>query len=388
MRIDWNKKYTTISIYAVIVFIICLIIYKLTDSWSDTKTFFSNVKSVFFPFLLGMLIAYFMNFIVSALEKRVLPLIKPLKSKTITRLLSIFLSYITVFALIVLMLTFILPQLIGSLLQLINEFPDYISRLIAYFDSLTFNINGSIYYFDPNNVDTFLSEQLPNNVDQLSTMVTELVPNLIRITKNFAFGLLNVFIAIIISIYLLNSKESSTEKSKKAIVSIFPQKTACSILGVLAYSHTVFSRFFIGTLLDALIIGILCFIILLIVKMPFAILISSLITLTNLIPYFGPFIGGGIGFAFLLIVNPVKAVWFLVIIFLLQQFDGNILGPKILGGSIGLSPFWIIFSILLFGNIFGFIGMLFGAPFFSIIKTLIEGYLDNRYNKKMNTTKH
>lgn len=382
MQIDWNKKYTTISVYAVIVFLICLTLYKLTDSWAGTRTFFSNVKSVFYPFILGMLIAYFMNFIVNFLENRVFPLIKPLKSKKIIHLLSILLSYISAFAIIILLLTFILPQLISNLLQFINEFPNYLSKFMSYLDSISFKINDSIYRFDPNDLDDLLSDQLPNNVDQLSTMLTELVPNLIGITKKFAFGILNIVIAIVISIYLLNSKESNVEKSKKAIVSIFPRKTAYSILEVLAYSHTVFTRFFIGTLLDALIVGVSCFIILLIVKIPFAILISSLIGLSNIIPYFGPFIGGGIGFVFLLIVHPVKALWFLVIVILLQQFDANILGPKILGGSIGLSPFWIIFSIILFGNIFGLIGMLLGAPFFSIIKTLIEGFLDKRYTQK------
>lgn len=386
MRIVWNKRYTTISAYAIIVFLVCLLFYKVTASWVDTKNFLLNLIKMLSPILLGMLIAYFMNSLVIAFEKYVFSKLrfkkKNLKPKYV-RSLALFFSYLVIITLVILLLAIIIPQLISSMLEFGNEFQPSLELFMLKLKHYTFTFNSVTYYIDQEYVNKSLTENLPKTFNQLTAMLSNLIPNLISITKDLAFGILNIIVAIVISIYLIFSKEAGVQQSRKVILALFPKKTALNLLETFAYSHKVFSKFFIGKLVDSIIIGFLCFFVLLIVKMPFPLLISVLVGITNVIPYFGPFIGGGIGFVFLVFVDPIKALWFLVIIIIIQQFDGNILGPKILGDSIGLSPFWIIFSIILFGSMFGFIGMLLGAPLFSIVKTLVERYIDGRYEKRM-----
>ncbi|PKM93979.1 MAG: hypothetical protein CVU84_13825 [Firmicutes bacterium HGW-Firmicutes-1] len=386
MRVIWNKKYTTISVYAIIVFLTCLFFYKATASWPDTKNFLSNVIKILSPILLGMLVAYFMNSLVVAFEKSIFSKIKfgtkPLKPKYV-RFLSIFFSYLILFTIVILLLAIIIPQLVSSMLEFGNQFQPRLEIFMDQLNHFNFTFNESTYYIDPEYVNKTLTENLPKTFNQLTVMLSNLIPNLISITKDLAFGILNILVAIVVSIYLIANKESGAENSKKVILALFPNKAAKEILETFTFSHKVFSKFFVGKLVDSIIIGILCFLIVLIAKTPFPLLISVLVGITNFIPYFGPFIGGGVGFVFLLFVDPIKALWFLVIIIALQQFDGNILGPKILGDSIGLSPFWIIFSIILFGSMFGFLGMLLGAPLFSIIKTLFERYIDSKYTKRM-----
>lgn len=386
MHIEWNKKYTTISAYAIIVFIVCFLLYKLTESWTDTKDFFSNGISLLSPILTGMLIAYFMNFLVKLFEDKILSkiTIKLFNRKNRKRALSILISYLIILSLIIVLLGIIVPQLIRSILDFVETFQKSFERIILYLNNFSIKVDNKIYTIDPSYLNSLLKENLPNSFNKMTGVVTNLIPSIISITKDFAMIILNIFVSIIISIYLLANKESAVEKSKKAIIGLFPQKTSEIILSIASYTHKVFARFFVGKLVDSLIVGFLCFFILILVKMPFPLLISVIVGVMNMIPYFGPFIGGGIGLIFLIFVDPAKALWFLVIIIVLQQLDSNILEPKIIGESIGLSPFWIIFSIILFGNLFGFIGLLLGAPVFCVIKTFVDGYLELKYKERTN----
>lgn len=181
----------------------------------------------------------------------------------------------------------------------------------------------------------------------------------------------NILIGIIVMVYLLNMKEKMITQAKMILYGLFPVKIANKVLDEGRYVHKVFGGFIIGKLLDSLIIGILCFVLLNFMKMPYVLIVSVIVGVTNVIPFFGPFIGA-IPSAFLILLDsPVKCLWFLGFILLLQQFDGNILGPKILGDSTGLSSFWVLFSILLFGGLFGFVGMIIGVPTFAVFYKLV-----------------
>ena len=183
---------------------------------------------------------------------------------------------------------------------------------------------------------------------------------------------MNALIGLIVMVYLLNIKELLAGQGKKIIYSLFPVKIANDIVSEIRFVHKVFGGFIIGKLVDSLIIGILCFLCLSFMDMPYYLLISVIVGVTNVIPFFGPFIGA-IPSAFLvLLVSPMKCLYFLIFILLLQQFDGNILGPKILGDSTGLPSFWVLFSILLFGGLFGFVGMIIGVPTCAVIFDLIS----------------
>lgn len=389
MKIDWNKRYTTIAIYSIIVFLICALIYKFTSSWNDSRDFVVNILNTLSPFIIAFLIAYFINPMVVFWETKVITKVKikgkKIKSLRLKRGLAILFSYVIVLGFCFLLLAFIIPQLINSILEIANNVPEYFKKIIDSSSKSTISILGNEYFIDFKLVNKYLNENLPQTLEQLSGLVEGLVPEIFTFTKNVASWFFNIVLGLIIAIYLLMSKESSLNNAKKLILALFSPKSALSLMHVFKDSHRIFTKFFVGKLIDSLIIGILCFIILLLAHIPYALLLSVSVGITNIIPYFGPFIGGIVGFLLLLITNPIKAFWFGLIILALQQFDGNILGPKILGDSTGLSPFWVIFSILIFGKMFGFIGMFLGVPCFAVIKNIIDRQIDTRYKKRLSS---
>ena len=208
-------------------------------------------------------------------------------------------------------------------------------------------------------------------------LTTSLVPNVSTVISGLSSGLLsvvlalkNILIGVIVMVYLLNIKETLSAQGKKIIYSVLPLRMANQFIEELRFVHRVFGGFITGKLLDSLIIGIICFVCLNWMKMPYVLLVSVIVGVTNVIPFFGPFIGAVPSAFLILLVSPMKCLYFLIFIVLLQQFDGNILGPKILGQSTGLPSFWVLFSILLFGGLFGFVGMIIAVPLFAVIYRL------------------
>lgn len=225
---------------------------------------------------------------------------------------------------------------------------------------MTFTINKSW-----NDLAVFIN----NNVQNLVSMV-------LFFLRNTALSLWNVFLGIIISIYMLVEKDRLISLAKKVNYGIFSESVADKIIQLSRRSQKIFSNFLGGKILDSLIMGVISFAVFSIVKMPYTLLISFIITVTNIIPFFGPFIGAIPSVMIIFFESPIMAFWFLVIILILQQVDGNIIGPKIIGDSLGISSFWILFAILVGGKFFGFIGLIIGVPLFvliySIIKELVE----------------
>jgi predicted PurR-regulated permease PerM len=185
---------------------------------------------------------------------------------------------------------------------------------------------------------------------------------------------LNIVLGLIISIYLLFDRERFFAQTKKLMAAILPRRANTLVTEIAQESHTIFQGFIVGKIIDSIIIGILCYIFMALLQFDFALLISVIVGVTNVVPYFGPFIGAIPGILILYIVEPKQALWFLIFIFLLQQFDGNILGPKILGDSIGISAFWVVFSITLFSGIFGILGMFIGVPLFALLYSLVKRF--------------
>ena len=182
---------------------------------------------------------------------------------------------------------------------------------------------------------------------------------------------MDAVIGLIVMVYLLNMKDKLLTQAKMIIYGVFPMKIANKVIEEARYVHSVFGGFIIGKLLDSLIIGLLCFVVMSVAGMPYVLLVSVIVGVTNIIPFFGPFIGA-VPSAFLILMDdPMMCLYFLILILLLQQFDGNILGPKILGDSTGLSSFWVLFAILLFGGLFGFVGMIVGVPTFAVFYRLV-----------------
>ena len=214
------------------------------------------------------------------------------------------------------------------------------------------------------------------------TFLTQVLPNLFGGVMRFTSGLLDVVVGIIIAIYLLLSKEVFYAQVKKLMFAFFPRRVAQATLNLTHDSNAIFCGFISGKILDSAIIGVLCFIGCSILQMPYTVLVSFIVGVTNVIPYFGPFIGAIPSIFIIMIADPLKSLVFAVFVLILQQLDGNIIGPKILGDSTGLSAFWVIFAVTFFGGLFGFVGMLIGVPTFAVIYALVRNFAEFKLGKK------
>ena len=219
------------------------------------------------------------------------------------------------------------------------------------------------------------------------TFLTQVLPNLFGGVMRFTSGLLNVVVGIIIAVYLLLSKEVFYAQVKKLMFAFFPRRAAQAVLNLTHDSNAIFCGFISGKIVDSAIIGVLCFIGCSVLQMPYTVLVSFIVGVTNVIPYFGPFIGAIPSIFIIMIDDPIKSLIFAVFILILQQLDGNVIGPKILGDSTGLSAFWVLFAVTFFGGLFGFVGMLIGVPTFAVIYSLIRNIAEYKLGKKGMKTK-
>jgi predicted PurR-regulated permease PerM len=200
--------------------------------------------------------------------------------------------------------------------------------------------------------------------------------------SSFIKWVINIIIGLIVSVYLIYDKDNFISGTKKVLKAILPDKIYDTTMTTLGYVDKIFGGFMIAKIIDSILVGILTFIILAIFKIPYALIIAVIVGITNIIPYFGPFIGAIPCAVLLLLIDPAKSLTFTILILLIQQFDGNILGPKLIGNRTGIKSFWVLFSILLFGGLFGFVGMIFGVPVFAVIYSVFANLLNKKLAKK------
>ena len=273
--------------------------------------------------------------------------------------------------------------------------PQIYTSIIGLQESLGENINNlSLWLMKMFEDNPTIEQPIMPFYEQAATefqnwLTTDLVPNMSKIIGELSTGLLsvvtvvkNILIGVIVMVYFLNIKDTLSAQSKKIVYSLLKLKDANRLVSEVRFAHSVFGGFITGKLLDSLIIGIMCFFAMQFLKMPYVLLVSVIIGVTNVIPFFGPFIGAVPSAFLILLVSPMKCLYFLIFILVLQQFDGNILGPKILGDSTGLPSFWVLFSILLFGGLFGFVGMIIAVPLFAVIYRLTATYVSSALRKK------
>jgi predicted PurR-regulated permease PerM len=281
------------------------------------------------------------------------------------------------------LVSLILPRVIDSVKGIINSIPSNAAKVALWIETL---------FADYPDIEVTVMNLYNQGVEKLLSWIqstTQLIPNIEKVISGVYTSVVsvvnlvkNALIGIIVMLYLLNIKDTLTAQAKKVIYSLFPLPAANEMVETWRYIHSVFGGFIIGKLVDSLIIGILTFIWLSVIKMPYTVLISVIVGVTNIIPFFGPFIGAIPSAVLVLLVNPKKCVWFLLSILVIQQLDGNIIGPKILGNSTGISSFWVLFSILLFGGILGPVGMIIGVPTFAVIYRLTAKWINRRLKKK------
>ncbi|SCH26450.1 pheromone autoinducer 2 transporter [uncultured Clostridium sp.] len=345
-----------------------------------------KIASILMPIIYGAVLAYLMLPIYNKTRAcTTLKLKTVMKSESaigkLAKTAGTLVSLIVLFAIVAGLFSMIIPQIYTSIIGLQESIGEYINNLTLWMTKL---------FEDNPDVQQAVMPYYEQAVEEFQKWLTEkLVPNMSMIIGQLSTGLLNVvtvvkniLIGVIVMVYFLNIKDTLAAQSKKIIYSVFKLKEANRIVSEVRFAHGVFGGFITGKLLDSLIIGIMCFFALKFLKMPYVLLISVIIGVTNVIPFFGPFIGAIPSAFLILLVSPVKCLYFLIFILILQQFDGNILGPKILGDSTGLPSFWVLFSILLFGGLMGFVGMIIGVPTFAVIYRLTSMYVSNSLVKK------
>ena len=389
MKYQFDNKQRHWAITAFLVIAASLLVYFAIF---HTKSIIAGIKTILqilAPIIYGVAIAYLLSPVLNFLEQK---LIYPVmdhyqvklqkRGRSIVRWICVIFSVILFLVLIYAMVMMVLPQFIRSIINVIQSTPHY-AEIVEDWISRFMKRSGS--NLSPEAQDlmdqyyTQMQDYLTNNaLPQLRSMWDSVSGSIVEV---FVF-LKNFLIGAIISIYILADKEKFVAKSKMIAYALFSGTRADFMIRAMRFTHATFSGFISGKIIDSAIIGVLCYIGLTFLKMPYALLISVIIGVTNVIPFFGPFIGAIPSFFLFLLVDPIKGLYFLIFILILQQFDGNILGPMILGGSTGLSSFMVIVAIMVGGGLFGPPGMILGVPAFAVLTTGFWKLIHRELSKK------
>lgn len=391
MKFNRDNKYFKWGMTAFLVIAASMAFYYLLFLGPQLKVGLDAAWEIMMPIIFGFILAYLLTPILNKIERKILvPFFDLLKIKSsrkrngFIRGIGIFLTVVLFIAVVYSLSYMMLSQIVPSLTNLISNFDTYYANFIKWINTILDN-NPELGDYVIRLVENYseeLEEWLNESVLAMSGEVIKTVSlSIISIAKS----LLNIIIGLLISIYLMTSKEKFAGQTKKSIYAMFQEDTANTIVQNFRFTHRTFIGFVGGKIVDSLIIGILCFIGTSILKTPYAALVSVIVGATNVIPYFGPFIGAIPSIILIFVVDPMhplNAVYFAIFILALQQFDGNILGPKILGEYTGLSSFWVIFSITIFGGLWGVVGMIIGVPLFAVIYAAAKSIIYRRLQRK------
>jgi len=359
--------------------------------------FFINIKSVvnvlkvifsvLAPIMYGLVIAYLLNYPYKAFNDHVFKKMGEKRAwlKKLKKPLSLILTYVIIFGIVGFLVSTLIPELSSSISTLIDSVPMYEQAIKTMSDNIAgFIMNWTGYNIYEQATYSNLIALITGNdtTEFIKNFFTNFVPSAFSTVMSIGTGLYNWGLGIIISIYLLAGKERLIRQFKIAIVAYLPEKVYKRLFKIADVFNNKCGKFIVGKIIDSSIIGVMCFIGLTIFKFHYPLLISVIIGVFNLIPFFGPIIGAIPTAFLLLIINPMEALGFIIFLIVLQQFDGNILGPKILGETVGISGFWIMISVIIGGGLFSVPGMLLGVPVFAAIYTLVEEGAERRLKQK------
>ncbi len=370
----------------VIVILVVIIFYFAMLRLNDISKMLWMVVHIIKPIIYGLAIAYLLNPIMKFVEQHLSKFLKKAfpkleKVHQISRGAGILAAVMVLLAVIVALCNMMIPELYRSIRDMavtvpgqINDALDFITKMMAGDSTLE-----QVFTRTLREVADLLQNWMKTD---MLTQANVVMSNLTEGVINIVSELFNVIIGIIVSIYVLFSKETFSMQTKKIVYALFRPSQANMILHLTIKSNEIFGGFIIGKIIDSAIIGVLCFVSLSILGMPYTLLVSVIVGVTNVIPFFGPYIGAIPSAILILLSDPKMGVYFIIFILILQQLDGNIIGPKILGNSTGLSAFWVVFSILLGGGLFGFVGMILGVPTFAVIYYIIRMLINHRLEEK------
>ena len=364
-----NKKiyiYWMFAIFGAIALNVAL--FFLIFRFKEFGGVIGKIMAILKPMIYGAAIAYLLKPVCNTYEHKLNEHL-PSKLKKMSKALAITGSMLTMCIIVYLLLIIIIPQVVNSVTSLINTLPDKLNYAASWLeetlkeDTVVANYITENYIMLKDTAIEWISNELIPNMQNIQNILAGVG---IQIWNSVMF-LKNLLIGLIIAVYLLASRKKFAVQGKMVLYSIVKTKWADKILTELKYADNTFVGFINGKILDSAIIGVICYVCFIIFNFPKAMLVSLIVGLTNIIPFFGPFIGAIPSALLIFIESPLKSLWFLIFIVVLQQVDGNIIGPKILGNSTGLSSFWVLFSILVFGGLWGFVGMVIGVPLFAVI---------------------
>ena len=378
MKPEFNKKYNTIAAYVLIVAAVLISYILLIIYWKEVRGVIASVIGTLSPFFYGFAIAYILNpvygFCMNGFQRIFCS--KKKRAERTVKIFSLIFTYIIALAFLTLFFSIIVPQLWLSCQKLGANFPSYISAVEKALDIRL----AELPILSSEALTEFLNNTENGFVDWLETLYstfTAYTPKIFSFVTGFATQVWNFVLGFIISIYMLADKKRFAGQSKKLLYACFKRERADAVVDGVRKMHVTFGGFLSGKIIDSLIIGVLCFFGMNILAIPYSPLVSVVVGVTNVIPYFGPFLGAIPSAFIILLDNPVKAVWFAVFILILQQIDGNVIGPKIIGQKIGLSSFWVIFALLIMGSFMGVLGLLLAVPIFALVYNFVT-YLCNR----------
>lgn len=384
---NWKEtSYYKIGLTVFLTIAACIIFYfvllRIGDFAGIIKKFLVSGQSI----IIGLALAYILNPVMKKCEKMChyfldKRMTNQKKCKKICRALGVAGAIIFLFAILALLLAAVVPAFIKSAVHLAETLPYYVSNFISDMQKGDFGDSEAVKYLETylTNATNFIEEWATTKLlPQAQTYLTQLTSGVISVVR----GLLNFLIGIIAAIYVMSIQETLKGQSKKVIYALLKPKKGNYLIEIIREVNRIFGGFVSGKILDSAIIGVICYFGCLILRIPDAILVSVIVGVFNIIPFFGPFIGAIPSIFLVLVQSPIHAVYLLIFIIVLQQVDGNIIGPKILGNSTGLSSFWVLFAILIFGGMFGFLGMLFGVPVFAVIYYLVRQYVNYLIRKK------
>lgn len=388
MKFHFNKKYFYLGLTVALAIIAGILFYYILFHSSNLSAAFSSLVTISMPIIDGLVLAYLITPVLNAVEGKV---VKPIctrlkvsetkKNRKRIRMISVVLTIVVILWIVYEFFALIIPELIRSIQSIIFQFPTYIGNLSDWAASLLENnpdlesVTNQIFEKYSARLMDFLNTSILPRVNSLLITLSSGVIGFFRAMWNFVIG-------FIISIYILGSKETFAGQAKKTVYAFFDTASANQIISNFRFIHTTFSGFISGKIVDSIIIGIICFICTSFIGTPYGILVSVIVGVTNVIPFFGPWIGGIPSALLILMVNPTQCLYFIILILIIQQFDGNILGPKILGDSTGLSGFWVIFSITIFSGMFGILGMIVGVPIFAVLYAGFKAIVNKQLSKK------
>lgn len=384
MKPELNRKYNTIALYVLVVAVILITYILAIIYWDTVKALTSSALTTLSPFIYGFAIAYILNPLYCMITRCFNSMFSGKKMKKrspkLVKACSVICTYILALTFLALFFYIIIPQLWQSFQKLMDSFPGYIVAA----EKLFSEIFHDLPILSSEVTSQFLETTEGGFISWLEAIYktfSEYTPRIFSVITGFATHVWNIVLGFIISIYMLCDKDRFASQFKKLTLALFKKQKADDILSGAKKIHLTFGGFLNGKILDSIIIGIICFIGMSILGIPYSPLVSVVVGVTNVIPYFGPFLGAIPSAFIILLEDPIKAIWFGIFIFILQQIDGNFIGPKIIGEKIGLSSFWVIFALLIMSSILGVAGLLLAVPIFALVYDFAK-YLCNKALQK------